>query len=106
MWQNTSVIARFAWTDPAMGPAWWDKRWTWCGGPNLRFGGALYQSKRILNSRSPGRPYTLMPCITLSVGLAITAVACGSSVLLSFSCEKHVTNSFIFGGSPGLHYRA
>lgn len=79
---NTLPIIRFAWSDPGMGPAWWEKRWTWYGGPNSRYVGALIKGQRMLNARHPNQQYTLMPCVMLTGAVAMTIIAVGLFALL------------------------
>lgn len=69
------IIWRFAWNDPRMCSAWWDKQWTWYGGPNLRYGGALIKARIMLNTLDPGHRYTLTPCIVLAGAAGLTTVA-------------------------------
>lgn len=84
--ENTRDIVRFAWSDPSMYPGWWDKRWTWIGGPNTRYVGALIYARNRLNShpRTDGGEYALMPLFVLVGALGLTSIAIGTIRLLSY----------------------
>ncbi|KDN41598.1 hypothetical protein K437DRAFT_171766 [Tilletiaria anomala UBC 951] len=78
-----NVLLHVAWAHPHMHTRWWQRRWTWYGGPTLRYGGALVVAARLLReeaypSRGRGeRAASLHAPVTLSIAALLTAVALG-----------------------------
>lgn len=79
--RHARAIGVFAWTDPEMRDAWWSKRWTWLGGPSLRYFGALVKAQHMLNRRQSAHrleKWTIWPAAMLFFALMLSTIAIGT----------------------------